>query len=254
MLAMIQSVCFPPTAVDHEVRPPPTTQQQLIHAVVQDQVVEVRTLLAQGGDPNARSEYAVEDKWMLYNQPGSDPSPPLIVLACHFMSIKGPDIIQMLLDKGANVNIADKNGVTPLMAASQLGGAVSLLLDHKADANAVDKADATPLMYAMNNPGENTAAQLLAHGAKINARNIGGKTALMLAITNARHDPIRLYGEDLNKKAETETASYHELIRFLIDSHSDIRARDKSGNTPLSLARAGTDKEVIKMLRWGAKQ
>src|SRR5437867_317044 len=101
-------------------KPSPQLQQKLIHAVLQDQIEEVRKLLAKGGDPNARTSFGSEDRRFLENWRDEDPSPPLIVVACRFMSIRGPEIIRMLLGKGANVNIADKNGVTPLMAASEL--------------------------------------------------------------------------------------------------------------------------------------
>ena len=71
----------------------------------------------------------------------------------------------------------------------------------------------------------------------------------MLAISNARHDPVMLYGEDLTKKAETETISYHELVSFLISSRADVNVRDNRGGTPLSIARANGDPDVVGMLQ-----
>ncbi len=179
----------------------PTVQQQLIHAVIQDKPDQVRDLLAAGADPNGRSAFDNEDKWMLTTQPNMDSTPPAIVLACRFRSISGPTVISVLLNKGAKVNIADANGVTPLMAASGINGPIDMLFERKADVNAADKFGRTPLMYAMDNLGYNTAAQLLEHGAHINTHDSQGQTALMLAITGARRNPIRLYGEDQAKKS-----------------------------------------------------
>src|ERR1043166_2706932 len=102
----------------------------------------------------------------------------------------------MLIDKGADVNQPDRNGVTPLMAASELGFATSLLLEHKAKVNVADKSGKTPLMYAMGNRGLGAAMDLIAHDAKVNARDSQGRTALMLAVMNAEHDPIHLISDD----------------------------------------------------------
>lgn len=225
-----------------------TKRQQLTHAVIQDETDVVRKLLAEGGDANGRTSFATEDKWMLDTRPNNDPAQPLIVLACHFMSIKGPDIIQMLLDKGASVNAADRNGITPLMAASELGGAVSLVLEHKPNVNAADKTGKTALMYAMNNLGLSTTAHLLEHGAKINTQDSQGQTALMLAITGARHNPIRLISDDQKKKAEQEVIEYHDLIKFLIDNHADVSVKDKDGNTALAIAKTIKETQIVKML------
>lgn len=224
-------------------------QQRLMHSVMQDEIDQVSSLLKSGGDPNARTSFGPADKWFLDNRRGDDPAPPLIVLACRFQSIQGSTIIKMLLDKGADVNIADKNGITPLMAASELGGAVPLLLERKAKVNPADKDGNTALMHAMGNFGIATASSLLQQGANINARNKQGETALMLAIVKARNDPYRLFGEDLAKKAEAAKSRYIELIQFLIDSHADVNVHDNLQNTPLKLAVDRKEIEVAAMLR-----
>jgi ankyrin repeat protein len=229
-------------------------QQQLIHAVLQDQIETVPTLLAKGGDPNARVVFGKEDAWYLQGRPGDDPSPPLFLLACRFGSIKGPLIIAELIKHGADVNRTDRNGVTPLMAASELGGSVSLLLEHGARANVQDRTGKTPLMYAMNNRGLSIAANLLAHGANINAVDAQGTSALMLAITNAIQDPVLLYGEDLVQKEKVAKQSYRELIGFLIDKGADVNAKNKAGTGPMKLAEIVKQPEIVAMLKQaGAK-
>lgn len=230
---------------------PPTKelQQKLIHAVIQDQVTSVQSLLEKGGDPNARMAPAREDDWVLKLRPDDDNAPPLIVLACRFGSIEGPKIIEQLLNKGANVNISDKNGATPLMYASELGGSVSLLLEHGAKVNTKDRHGKTPLMYAMNNRGLNTASHLIEHGTDINAQDSEGTTALMLAITSAIHDPVRIFGEDQEKKRKEEKESYLELIRFLIEKGADVNHKNRAGMTPLKLAMERQQTEVVALLK-----
>jgi ankyrin repeat protein len=243
------------TAFAQAQRPPstaiqPTLQQKLIHAVVQDQVEAVQQLLAKGGDPNGRSAPAPEDAWAFENTSVKDPTPPLLVVASRYGSIQGPKIIQMLLDKGAKVNVADRNGVTPLMVSAELGmGGFSLLLEHGAKVNVADSNGKTPLMYAMNNRGYGTVSALLEHGAKINARDKEGETALMYAIRAAQHDPIRLIGDDQKKKELESQERYVELIKLLIDKGADVNARDSSGETALAFAQRMKRQEIVELLR-----
>ncbi len=236
--------------------PPTEIQQQLIHAVIQDQIDAVPALLDRGGDPNARIAPAKEDAWALDHIGDDDPSPPLIVLACRYGSIKGPTIIEALLQKGADVNISDRNGVTPLMVAAQLGmGGFDLVLEHGAKVNATDKSGRTPLMYAMNNRGFNTVVALLDKGAKIDAQDDSGETPLMYAVRGAASDPILLIGEDQIKKAKEAKVRYLELIKLLIERKANVKKRDKAGETALKIAFQQRQPEVVQLLRKaGAKE
>ena len=229
--------------------PLPTVQQQLIHAVVQDEPGDVARLLDQGGDPNARIAPAKDDAFILEHIGDDDPAPPLVLIACRYSGFDTDRIVRALVAKGADVNIADKNRVTPLMVASQSGDHLSILLEHGAKVNVTDSEGRTPLMYAMNNFGVSTAATLLEKGAKINTEDASGRTALMIAIQSARYDPTLLIFEDRKKKAIDEKARYIELIQFLVQKKADVNRRDKAGNTALKLARASNEREIILLLK-----
>ena len=238
--------------------PASTVPQRLLHAIVQNEVEVVKTLLAQGGDPNARVEPAAEDAWIQQGQTSDDPAPPLIVLACRFGS-PGSEVVNLLIGKGADVNLADKNGVTSLMAASALDWdpSITVLLDHGAKVNVKDRNGKTALMYAMGNRGLGAVAKLLEHGAEINACDNACTTPLMYAITQAASDPIRLYGEDEAKRAargKEAKARYLELIAFLLAHKADVNVTNSGGNTPLKMASSRGQSEVVQMLRQaGAK-
>lgn len=96
----------------------------------------------------------------------------------------GAAVSRFLLDKGADVNAREtKNRMTPLLAAT-VGNhrdTVRLLLDKGADPRVVDKDGKTLLMWAVlkNNP---TLVKLfLEKGVEVNAKAKDGSTALYWA-------------------------------------------------------------------------
>lgn len=235
--------------------PAAEAQQQVYHAIVQNQIEALQTLLQQGSDPNARVAPGKEDAWMLQDRPNDDPAPPLLVTACRFGCLDSK-AVGMLIAKGAKVNVADKNGVTPLMAASELDWdpSIALLLEHGAKTQAKDQNGKTALMYAMSNRGLGAAAKLLGKGADINDSDKAGRTPLMYAITQAARDTILLFGEDEVKKEKLAKERYLELVAFLIAQKADVNAKDAGGNTPLMLATAQRQPEIVQRLkRAGAK-
>ena len=111
----------------------------------------------------------------------------------------GTDVLQALLDAGANLRLTTEDGSTPLMAAAGLGRAtytpreprgirsptaeqaVKLLLDAGADINAVNEADFTALHGAAFRGLNEVVQFLVERGANINARDFKGRTAYRLA-------------------------------------------------------------------------
>jgi ankyrin repeat protein len=128
-----------------------------------------------------------------------------------------PEIIQALVNRGADVNAADDDGITALIGAvSRLDGKTTeFLLDKGADTEAQGHYVGTPLMCAIiYNPHFNpTLSLLLAHGANVNVRGGWGSTALITAAT-ARNLPA---------------------TKFLLSNGADVNAQDKSGRTALML-------------------
>src|SRR6185295_5147927 len=84
-----------------------------------------------------------------------------------------PGLLKVLLDAGADVDLALPQGETPLMLASRTSGvdAVRVLIEHGAKVNVVERWQGhTPLMYAAAHDRGKVAAALLAAGADVNAR------------------------------------------------------------------------------------
>lgn len=106
------------------------------------------------------------------------------------------DIINVLLEAGANVNVTEVIGITPLHYAAERGyvEVVELLLDAGADVNAQDYGyfNFTPLHGAAGFGRFEIVKLLLRTGAKVNLRDNEGRTALDLAAKNGHKDVVEL--------------------------------------------------------------
>lgn len=104
-------------------------------------------------------------------------SPPLITAVLHHQ----PDVIDALLQAGANVNETDGYGTTALMiAASSMWGdlaAAERLIRAGADVNARDSMGITALMRAADAGNKDVIKRLLAAGADPSLRDSEGHTA-----------------------------------------------------------------------------
>ncbi|MBO0750188.1 MAG: ankyrin repeat domain-containing protein [Porphyrobacter sp.] len=87
--------------------------------------------------------------------------------------------LRYLLTEGANPNIADKNGVTPLMLATQTGfvDGVAMLAAKGARVDTDDSTGETPLILAVHKHDIPMVRMLLAAGADPNKSDNSGRTA-----------------------------------------------------------------------------
>jgi len=151
-----------------------------------------------------------------------------------------PREIQTAIDKGANVNVPDKAGVTPLMWASEFNEnpeVITTLLKAGADINAKDNDGVTPLMHAAgHNPNPEVLTLLLKGGADSEAREpTYNSTALMFAAESNRNP---------------------EVIIALLAAGADAKAKDRDGDTAFDMAQdnpnlKGTD--ALKQLEEASK-
>lgn len=87
--------------------------------------------------------------------------------------------IRFLADRGANPNIADKNGVTPLQIATNLGyvEGVEALLKAGANIDVANSTGETPLISAVLRRDVLMTRLLLANGANADRSDNSGRTA-----------------------------------------------------------------------------
>lgn len=170
----------------------------------------------------------------------------------------GWDIVENAIKLGADVNIANDNGVTPLLSAMKRlrdGYIVKFLLDHGADVNAVDHAGRGAFHYGISNPYgafREYFKLLVDRGVDINLRDEDGCTPLHTATENANYwySGITLLplGADINARTNVGDTPLHCLLRRpsinakqhslcgkILEFGADVNARDAAGFSPLLL-------------------
>jgi ankyrin repeat protein len=104
------------------------------------------------------------------------------------LSLDHLDVVDLLLDRGADVNAVTKNAfsATPLQGAAmfQTIDLAKVLIKHGANVNCRAAAGVTPLHEVSKNGQIEFAKLLLDNGANINAKDDKGKTPLTIALEN----------------------------------------------------------------------
>ncbi|CAB0038856.1 unnamed protein product [Trichogramma brassicae] len=164
--------------------------------------------------------------------------PPLLVALYH----KHLSVAELLLKNGANPNLANKNGYTPLHVilsrffADDLAELFFKMCDDRnlpLQVDARNKSGNTPLHLAVCNTNDNAVKLLLERGANPNLADEDGLTPLYFICR-------REYDDDLA-----------ELFFQICDDNNhplQVDARDKWDQTPLHLAVWKTNKKAVKLL------
>lgn len=216
---------------------------------------KVDEAISNGADVNARG-------W-------EEKTPLLMVLEENEQTM---DVIFALLNYGADVNLSDKDGRTPLHLATgysaQPGGEeiVDWFLENGADVHARDENGMTPLHWAAKEHwyGTKIIERLLEEGADINARDNDDRTHLHWASMSNLPEVVEFFldkGLDIKARTKQGQTPLHEAMcnwdsraavaELLMDKGADIEVRDKFGMTPLHLAAIHTQlrsSAVVKLL------
>jgi ankyrin repeat protein len=133
----------------------------LLHNVTEP--IQVDILLMLGADIEAKDKLG---------------STPLIIAAEEHLY----PVVKELLTKKAQVNIQNQDGVTALMGAVCCrADIVQLLLDNGANPNMQDMSGWTALTHAVTENNRFSVDKLISAGANVNAKDISGKTILAIA-------------------------------------------------------------------------
>ena len=162
--------------------------------------------------------------------------------------------VKRLLSEGADPNLANRFGLTPLHEAAIVRNAemLELLLDAGGDANAIFGEGETVLMTAARAGDLDSVRALLEHGGKVDAtENWHGQTALMWAAMENHADVVGLL---IEAGAQVDRAStHHDWVKISYSEGNVPKSRDLGGLTALQFAaRQGSLQAVEKLLDAGA--
>jgi len=166
------------------------------------------------------------------------------------------DIMQALIDGGANVNAKNRRSATALHWAAADPAKVKLLLFHGANVNAKSVDGRTALHVASGLPaGAPVVKLLLELGAEVDARSLVGQTPLFSAVTvNAESTRLLLdKGANVNATAQMGTTPLMsvrgaDIDQLLVEHGANVKARSKRGETALADAASRGDLAACRML------
>ncbi|SFD58518.1 ankyrin repeat domain-containing protein [Flavobacterium phragmitis] len=182
------------------------------------------------------------------------------------------EIIKYFLDKGVDVNKADKEGNTPLMAAASARetAVLELFLPKAKNINAQNLKGESALTYAVRNGSPEAVSLLLAKGADANVKDKDGNNLGVYLVQSYRpagreretpkEDPfdtkaklIQAKGLNLATAQKDGNTLYHlaitkndvSLLKKITDLKVDINAKNKDGLTALHRAAMTSKDDVI---------
>ncbi|XP_048239578.1 uncharacterized protein LOC124112111 isoform X2 [Haliotis rufescens] len=220
-----------------------------LHCAARRQCIECVKLLLPVSDVNAQD---------------SDGNTALHCILLSYIS-HSHEVIQALVEKGADVRIKNKEGKTPLHCAArqQCLECVKLLLP-VSDVNAQDSDGDTALHCSVlsDKPHSHEVIQTLVEkGADVGIKNKKDQTPLHCAARRQCMECVKLFlpVSDVNAQdSDGNTALHcsllsdeghsHEVIQALVEKGADVGIKNKEGETPLHCAASEQCVECVKLL------
>jgi hypothetical protein len=136
--------------------------------------------------------------------------------------------VELLLSKGANVNVKNDIGWTPLHSAVAQGhkGMAELLLTKGAKVNAKSSNGITPLYWAVYKGKKDIVELLLSNKADVNTKTNNGWTPLSVAAYRGNKD----------------------IVELLLSKGAEVNTKTDKGHTPLHFAMEKDHKDVVRLL------
>jgi ankyrin repeat protein len=243
----------------------PYGQTALYYAIYsyRDEIAEL--LIANGADVNAKSDDGDTPLLAAARQP--DPAMDEFTLDEYKLRTYRAiyDITELLIVKGADVNVRDKQGNTPLYACeAQARFRTDSHNKNISELLRKNGAKHYSIYHAIICGSIEDVRLFLDSGVNIETKNYdgaiceryySGDTPLHCAVGELQKEILELLiakGADVNARDEDDLSPLHyasqkEISELLIAEGADVNAMDRHGKTPLYTA-AGGHKEVVELL------
>ena len=225
-------------------------EKSFLRAASTSDEVAVRTFIAAGMSPNVK-------------EPSTGGS------ALISAATRGDlEMVNALLQGGADVNQKDEKGFTALLRALQNEReeiANILVARPELDVNAQGEGGANALISFVARQRQPAVEDLLKRGANVNLQDSEGDTALNIAVQRGNVDIVNLLlskGADPNIKNKlggtplmwAGVFGRKEIAQILLDKGADPRATDVDGMTAAAWAAKNNRQEMVEFLREAEKK
>ena len=183
-----------------------------------------------------------------------------LTLASYFGRTETVRYLVSLPDVDVSHKDVDGNTALLLATAEKHADVVEVLIDAGADIEATDEDGCSPLLLASKRGARDVVKMLVKAGARTCATNNRGDTCLALAAVPGRTETVRtllcMPGVDLYQSNNTGTTSLHcaggktraDVVKVLIDAGAGIEAKDRIGRSPVHSACRSGKLTTVKML------
>jgi len=171
------------------------------------------------------------------------------------------EIVVLLIDAGADINLKSSEGKIPLHYAAEEGNKeiTELLITKGAQINIRDDSGKFPLFYSVTGGYKEIIDLLLAKGAEVNTGNDLGRIMLHGAASCGHKGLVDLLiekGAHINSKSNSGGTLLHsaasgglvELVKFMISKGANLNTRNTYSLTPLHLSALRGHKTVVDLL------
>ena len=172
------------------------------------------------------------------------------------------EVIQFLLEKGADVNAKKIFDYTPLMISinnSQTETA-RLLIEKGAEVNAFTNIKETPLSFAIEKCNAQLVNLLIEKGADINIKTKIEQKPLLIAATKGCEDVMAILNEngiDIEQANETDSTTalmkaakfgHYESVKFLLENGAQVDKKNRQGNSAIMFAVQNGHLDIMQLL------
>lgn len=202
----------------------PSNNTLLIDATMGGDVAKVKTLLRSGANPNISNASGVTPLMFAAMQPSRNGQRATCNLG----------LVSLLLQQGANVKAAAKNGFTALIGAATTPNleCVQTLLKAGSDVKAKTSQGHTALLEAAMHGEVKIVVSLIQAGAELDGTDQNGRTALLNAVSNS-------------VPGSSSMSPFETIAIVLLQAGANPNISDRNGQSPLTLAAANGATVVV---------